>query len=71
MKVSSFVTRIITSQINLEFPESTTQGQGQNIRYGVNIVDRIIKVLRTGMQWTELEVDKGSPKTIYCCLFTQ
>ena len=29
------------------------------------VLDRIIKVLRTGMQWCELDVINGSSKTVY------
>lgn len=63
MYINKTFERIIVNEIDTRFPAKKV---GKPRIFSTNyVVDRIIKVLRTGMQWSELEVNCGKPKTIY------
>ena len=63
MRLPLTVERLLVSVIDKMFP-SCRKGRPRifETKY---IVNRILKVLRTGMQWSELDVIGGTAKTIY------
>jgi hypothetical protein len=63
MKLVSVVERILVSVIDAMFPHYR-RGRPRlfETKY---VVNRIIKVLRTGTQWSELDDVGGTAKTIY------
>ena len=63
MILPKIVQNIFINEIDKKFPKYKV---GKPRKFETSyIVNRIFKILRTGMQWSELEVNNGSSKTIY------
>ena len=62
MSIPKFIIDIIDSEINKSFPDNYLgRPRKTDNKY---IIEKIFRVLRTGMQWRELDSSKLSPKTI-------